>query len=779
MVESFFTGESRSHKRVDVDVDFVVAGGGMAGVCAAISAARSGVKVALVQDRPVLGGNASSEVRLWILGATSHMGNNNRWAREGGILDEILVENTYRNKEGNPVLFDAVVLDKVLAEKNISLFLNTVIFGVEKSAVNRISSITAFNPQNQTEYTFCGKYFCDSTGDGLIGYLAGATFRVGSEDREEFNEKFAPDKDEYGEKLGHSIFFYTKDAGKPVDFIPPKFSMSKEEIVQRVNRISNPDYFNPRQLGCKFWWIEYGGRLDTIYEAEEIKYTLWQVIYGIWDYIKNSSKFEDVENLTLEWVGNIPGKRESRRFVGHYMLKQQDVVEQRFHPDAVAFGGWSLDLHPADGVFSKSKKACNQWHAKGVYQIPYRCYITPDVDNMFLAGRIISASHVAFASSRVMATSAAGGEAVGVAAALCINKDYRPVQLIEPDKMKILQRNLIKQGAYFPQSKIQYEDNVLKEADIEVSSELNLSEIPFDGEWKRLNQSAAQMLPVAEGKMPEIRVRMKAENAVKQAVELRVSSKPFNHTPDTTLETIELDLKEGINEVILPFTAVIPAICYVFVCFMSNEHTSIQTSRMLVTGIVSVFNKILPAVSNWGKQELPEDLDIGVEEFEFWCPERRPKGQNIAMHIHPALTCFSKENLLTSPYRPVEKPNAWVAALEDKPSTITLTWKEPKKIKGITLFTDTDYDHPMESVQWGHHDRKMPFCVEFVEVTDGKEILVQQIGNYQTKVEFRLSSEIVTNCLKLTLNNTGENIPVTLFGIQVHLDQNSYLSKMI
>ncbi len=769
MIESFFTGESRSHKRVDVDVDFVVAGGGMAGVCAAISAARSGVKVALVQDRPVLGGNASSEVRLWILGATSHMGNNNRWAREGGIIDEILVENTYRNKEGNPVLFDAVVLDKVLAEKNISLFLNTVIFGVEKSDINNISSITAFNPQNETEYLFRGKYFCDATGDGLVAYLAGATYRVGAEERNEFNEKFAPDKNGYGEKLGHSIFFYTKDAGKPVDFVPPKFAMNREEIVKRVNRIDNPNYFNPRQLGCKFWWIEYGGRLDTIYEAEEIKYTLWEVIYGIWDYIKNSGKFEDVENLTLEWVGNIPGKRESRRFAGHYMLKQQDIVEQRVHPDVVAFGGWSLDLHPADGVFSKSKKACNQWHSKGVYQIPYRCYITPDVDNLFLAGRIISASHVAFASCRVMATTAAGGEAVGTAAALCINRGYTPVRLMEKDTMKILQRELIKNGAYLPQSEIQYEDDLLKEADIEVSSELQLSEIPFDGPWKDLRQSAAQMLPVSRGAMPEITVRLKAERVVSQDVELRISSKPFNHTPDTLLETIKVELTEGENEVLLPFTSTIPATCYAFICFMSNAYTSIRTSRMLVTGLVSVFNKILPAVSNWGKQEPPGD--IGVEAFEFWCPERRPQGQNIAMHIHPTITCFSKENLKISPYRPVEKPNAWVAALEDKPSTVTLSWSEPKTIKGITLFTDTDWDHPMESVQWGHHDRKMPFCVESVEVSDGQKSLVQQSGFYQTKVQLRFPAVIETDYLKLTLGNATDNVPVSLFGIQVHPDE--------
>lgn len=775
MIEDFFTGEKRSHKRVQVDVDFVVAGGGMAGVCAAISAARSGIKVALIQDRPVLGGNASSEVRLWILGATSHMGNNNRWAREGGIIDEILVENTYRNKEGNPVLFDAVVLDKVLAEKNISLFLNTVIFGVEKSNEKRISSITAFNPQNETEYIFRGKYFCDSTGDGLIGYLSGATYRVGAEDRSEFNEKFAPDKNGYGEKLGHSIFFYTKDAGKPVSFVPPKFAMSKEEIVKRVNRIDNPNYFNPRQLGCKFWWIEFGGRLDTIYEAEEIKYTLWEVIYGIWDYIKNSGKFEDVENLTLEWVGNIPGKRESRRFVGHYMLRQQDIVEQRTHYDAVTFGGWSLDLHPADGVFSKTKKACNQWHSKGVYQIPYRCYITPDIDNMFLSGRVISASHVAFASSRVMATTAAGGEVVGTAATLCIQKGYTPAQLMDEDKIKLLQQNLIRQGGYLPQSDIQCEDDLLKEADIAVSSELNLNEIPFNGPWKSLNQSAAQMLPVTAGKMPEIRVRMNAEKEVKQTVELRISSKPFNHTPDTTLETIVVDLKKGESEVILPFGATIPVTCYVFVCFMSNEHASIQTSQMLITGLVSVFNKILPAVSNWGKQEPPED--IGVETFEFWCPERRPQGQNIAMHIHPAITCFSKENLRMSPYRPVEKPNAWVASMDDKPSTVTLTWKESKRIEGITLLTDTDWDHPMESVQWGHHDSKMPFCVESVEVSNGKESLVQQTGNFQTKMQLCFSTVVETDCLKLVLNNMTENSPVALFGIQVHTENKSMGEK--
>ncbi|NDW08717.1 FAD-dependent oxidoreductase [Dysgonomonas sp. 520] len=759
MVIESFRKEKRSVTTTIVNTDFVVAGGGITGVCAAIAAARGGLKVALVQNRPVLGGNASSEVRVWMLGATSHMGNNNRWAREGGIIDEIVVENTYKNKEGNPIIFDTILLDKVLAEKNISLFLNTEIFDLQKRDEKNVSFIRAYNSLNETEYTFEANYFCDATGDGLLAYLAGATYRVGAEDRDEFNEKFAPNKETYGEMLGHSILFYYKEAKEPVKYVAPDFVLSQEEIEKNINRIKNPNYFNSKQFGCKYWWIEYGGRLDTIADTEEIKYELLKVVYGIWNYIKNSGKYPEAENMTLEWVGNIPGKRESRRFVGQYMIRQHDLIEQQAHPDVVAFGGWSLDLHPSDGVFSSMKDACSQWHSKGVYQIPYRCYITPDLDNVFIGGRILSSTHVALASTRVMMTAAVGGQAIGTAAAICSANNCTTAQLLDADKMKDLQVQLIKDGAYLPQSEVQYEDILLNEAEVQVSSELQLSEIPFDGKWKSLSQSAAQMLPIEAGKMPRITVKIKAKKATTQLVELRISSKYFNHTPDVTLETLSFNLEEGENDVALPFGVNIPNTCYVFVCFMKNQDTEILSSQKLVSGLVSVFNKISPEVSNWGKQESAED--IGVESFEFWCPERRPEGQNIAMKISPALNCFAKENLLRSPYRPVEKPNAWVADLNDKKPTITLTWKEPKKIKGITLFTDTDYDHAMESVQWGHYDRKMPFCVDEIIVGN------KEISNYQTKVNIKFDSELETNKLTIELKNSSANVPVALFGIHI------------
>jgi len=190
MKNEIFEKGNRFFKTLKLKVDFVVVGGGMAGVCAAIAAARAGVKVVLVQDRPVLGGNASSEVRLWILGATSHMGNNNRWSREGGIIDEILVENMYRNKEGNPVIFDTVVLDKVQAESNITLLLNTAIYDVCKSASDMLSTVYGFCSQNQTFYEISGKLFCDASGDGILAYTAGASYRMGAEEKDEFDEKF-------------------------------------------------------------------------------------------------------------------------------------------------------------------------------------------------------------------------------------------------------------------------------------------------------------------------------------------------------------------------------------------------------------------------------------------------------------------------------------------------------------------------------------------------------------------------------------------------------------
>jgi len=324
--------------------------------------------------------------------------------------------------------------------------------------------------------------------------------------------------------------------------------------------------------------------------------------------------------MTLEWVGQIPGKRESRRFEGDYILTQQDVVEQRPHADAVAFGGWSIDLHPADGVFSE-KPGCNQWHSKGIYQIPYRCFYSNNISNLFLAGRIISASHVAFGSSRVMGTSAHGGQAVGMAAALCTRNGLQPRDL--NNHMAELQRELLKTGQHIPGLQLQDEQDLTHQATISATSEFILTDLPPDGPLLPLSSSAGQMLPLPAGPVPHMTAFVTADQETTLTVELRRSSQAQNHTPDVTMQTLTIPIKKGKQEIGLPFAAGVSEPCYVFVLFMKNEHIKLQYSNLRLTGVLSVFNKVNLAVSNYGKQEPTED--IGVDAFEFWTPERRPQ----------------------------------------------------------------------------------------------------------------------------------------------------------
>ncbi|MBO9617455.1 MAG: FAD-dependent oxidoreductase [Niabella sp.] len=748
-------GDKRSFPLVTINTDLVITGGGLSGICCAITAARQGLKVALVQDRSVLGGNASSEVRLWVLGATSHMGNNNRWAREGGLVDEILVENTYRNPEGNPIIFDSILLDKVKQEPNIELLLNTVVYDLNKKD-DRITAVKAYCSQNQTEYYLKAPLFCDASGDGVVGFLSGAAFRMGAESKQEFNEPFAP-TEEYGELLGHSLYFYSKDTGRPVKFIPPAFALQDIKTIPRFRS------FNAKEYGCKLWWIEYGGRMDTVHDTEKIKWELWKVVYGVWDYIKNSGNFPESETLTLEWVGMIPGKRESRRFEGDYILKQQDIVEQRQHEDSIAFGGWSIDLHPADGIYS-SAPGCNQWHSKGIYPIPYRCIYSKNVKNLFLAGRIISSSHVAFASSRVMATSAYVAQAVAIAAALCKEHQCLPADIINSNKTALLQQELIHTGQFIPDLQLQDTGNKAAQATITASSELKLLELPADGQFLTLNPAAAQMLPFNSGKIPDISFSAYCETDTVLQIELRICSRTGSYTPDTPLAAFQYPLQPGVNQVSVRPDIVLDAEQYIFLVLHKNPAIKVARSSQRITGILSVFNTVNPAVSNYGKQEPPED--IGIDPFEFWCPQRRPAGHNLALTLSEPVNGFTATCIKNGIARPTTQPNAWVADCKDPQPFVSLQWEQPVTIKKMILSFDTDFDHPMESVLMTHPETVMPFCVrDYIIYNDRDEIIYEKTGNYQTRNVLLFEEGITTTRLKIAVQHPSESTPAALFEV--------------
>jgi hypothetical protein len=743
-----------------LDADLCVVGGGLAGACAAITAAREGLRVALLQDRPVLGGNASSEVRLWALGATSHMGNNNRWAREGGLIDEILSENLYRNREGNSLLLDALLLDLVDAEENILLLLNTAAFEVSKSQDDRIRSVKAFNSQNSTMYEVHAPLFLDSSGDGIVGFLAGAAFRIGQEGRDEFGELLAP-REPNIDLLGHSLYFMSKDTGQPTRFIPPAKAIDMD-TVRGIRRYRG---FDSKSQACNYWWMEYGGHLDTIHDSERIKRELWRVVYGVWNFIKNSGEYPEAETMTLEWVGHVPGKRESRRFEGDTMLVQQDIVEQREHPDAVAYGGWAIDHHPVKGLYGK-EPGCTQWHSKGVYQIPYRCLYSRNISNLFLGGRIISASHIAFGSTRVMLTCAHTAQATATAAAHCMRKHLLPRDLLAAPHMRDLQQALLRDSQYIPGVPYAGERDLARSARVSASSTCLLDELADCGTAAQLTHAQALMLPVRAGSPPRITYMIDAAAPTTLRAELRISSKPGNHTPDRTLEALEVPLQQGENlPVRLEFSTPVPYPCYAFVCLMANPALSVHLSDERRTGVLTLHQKFEKAVAKTAAQQPPDNS--GIEPFEFWIPRRRPDGRNPAVQLDPPLDCFAADNINNGWARPVAQANAWVADPDDPDPRVRLEWDTPRAIGRIDLLFDGDFDHPMETVLWGHPEAVVPFCVRrYRIVADDQRVLAEVADNHQAHNRIRLASPVTTKHIDIAGLRTENRTPPAVFEIR-------------
>ena len=741
---------ARKLRQVDLAADLVVVGGGLSGLCCAITAAREGIKVILIQDRPVLGGNASSEVRLWVLGATSHMGNNNRWAREGGVINELLVENMWRNPEGNAVIFDSVMLEFVHREPNITLLLNTAVHEVELKDDGGIRAAVAFCSQNQIVYKVSAPLFCDASGDGILGFLAGATFRTGAEARSEFGEGLAPDV-ETQELLGHSLYFYSRDTDHPVKYIAPSFALDDITKIPRFRELRVTD------SGCRLWWLEYGGALDTVHETEEIKWELWRVAYGVWNHIKNSGEFPAADTLTLEWIGMIPGKRESRRFEGDVMLTQQDVIEQTIFDDAVSFGGWAIDLHPSDGVYSP-KPGCTQWHSKGVFQIPYRAMYSNNIPNLFLTGRIISASHIAFGSTRVMATCGHNGQAVGMAAVLCSETNLAPRELLGPALMNELQQRLLRSGQHIPGVLADDSANKARTAKITASSFLSLDRLQPSGETAILDKPVALLVPMTIGATPAFGLQVAASEPTTLHAELWTSLHEGNTTPDVLLASLSVPIETGQQTISLDFHATMDRNDYVFVTLQPNPLIALAMSSEYICGILTVAQKMNAAVAKSLVQSPPEGS--GINTFAFWLPDRRPAARNLAVTMTPHLDCFKPANVANGFARPWLASNCWLPSRSDSQPTLTLTWPEPQTICAIEITFDTDYDHPMESVLMGHPEHVMPGCATAFEVRDASgNVLASVTENHQTRFCLPLANAIETTAISVAILAHGPALP--------------------
>ncbi len=431
----------------EIETELCVVGGGLSGSFAALAAARRGTKVVLIQDRPMLGGNASSEIRMWVRGAKG------TYDKETGLISEL----EEKNIRGNPTLvhslFDATLFGMLKENPNVEILLNTSCSDAETEG-NRITAVHAWQMTTYTWFTVRAKLFMDCSGDSILAPLTGAEYRHGREAQSEFGESLGHETADT-HTMGMSVILAAQETDHPVKFVPPPFATvyptdesfcgDADESVYAMTRDHEVGTSN-----CNLWWVELGGNMDSIHDAERVRDRLLANIYGVWDHIKNRGD-HGKENWELEWVGFLPGKRESRRYVGDVIMTEHDVVSGGHFDDEIAYGGWPLDDHNPWGMEknpnSNVPSICIP--VTEPYGIPYRSLYSKNVENLMFAGRNISVTHAALSSTRVMGTCSLIGQAAGTAASLALRDGCTP-RAIYPNCVDELQQALLEDGVFLP-----------------------------------------------------------------------------------------------------------------------------------------------------------------------------------------------------------------------------------------------------------------------------------------------------------------------------------------
>lgn len=414
--------------------DVCVVGGGLAGLIAAVSAARGGARVALVQDRPVLGGNCSSEIRMHVCGA------HGKHTRETGLLEELLLDNFRYNYTPTYALWDSVLYGKAQYQPGLTLFLNCSVNSVAMDG-RRIRSVRGWQLTTETWHTIHATLFADCSGDGILAPLTGADFRIGREGRDEFGESIAPPVPDR-KTMGMTCLLQARELSSPQPFVAPPWAYQYTDGAHLRGRGVHLRFSN-------FWWMEVGGEHDSIHDTERCREELIRIAFGVWNYLKNHAPDKDeFANFSLDWQSYLPGKRESRRYYGDHILTQLDVEASGPFQDLVAYGGWSMDDHFPAG-FYHPKAGTIFHHAPSPFGIPYRSLYSRNVENLFCAGRCHSATHSAMSATRVMGTTSLMGQAVGTAAALAARHGLTPRGVYER-KLPELQQALMDDDCWLP-----------------------------------------------------------------------------------------------------------------------------------------------------------------------------------------------------------------------------------------------------------------------------------------------------------------------------------------
>ena len=780
-------------KRLVQNFDLVVAGGGIAGFCAAVAAARRGLKTCLVHERPVLGGVASSEMRVTVHGAACH----HAYAREGGIVGEALADERAHNHESinengwTNSVFDLTLYDIATREPNLTLHLNTPVIDVlmdggaavdaapattagyyERPACassRRIAGLLARTLSAETELELRAPLFVDATGDGLVADRAGCGWRMGSEGRAETGELHAPGKAST-DTMGNSIHIRARDIGREAPFIAPEWAVKHEDA-----RFFYDQGRNLYDMRGGFWWIEIGVPWHTIHDNEKIRQELTRHALGVWDWMKNRDpKTKDrCRNFALEFIGQVPGKRESRRIYGRHWVTENELQADTVYPDEVGFGGWFIDLHTPGGLLAATSEPASaegykhdsEYAAKsyvGPYGFPLRALIARDVDNLFLAGRCLSTTRAALGSLRVMATTGLMGQAVGTAAAIA-GRDGLPALAEDAAKggprIRAIQQALLRDGCFLPHVANRDEADLARQAQVSASSSARLfGQSPgepchdngqsWGGDGNRgcaIDQVQGQVIHLAGGVLDRIELLIDNVGAAPVDVPLRL----------VRLERI-WDYRRGGAAVVAEQTlSVAPG---------QDRWVAWELKlNGLPAGTYRIEANPAPGLV-WRQLS---HIQPGCFAQRHLSPTRlRDRHNGLAFRLSPGQPVYEAANVLSGVTRPLSGTNLWRSdAGQGMPQWLDLSWKTPQAVTRVEV---TFAGHLLKEVH-----AEPPFFKDAQTVRDyaieldGREVL-RITGNHQRRRVHELPAGSRAGRLRLVVLATNGDPSAAVYEVRCY-----------
>ena len=782
--------------------DVVVCGGGLAGFSAAVAAARQGARTCLIQDRPVLGGNSSSEVRVTPHGAAAFHG----YARETGILSEVLIEERSRNHEEifengwTNSVWDLVLYDVARTTEGLTLRVNTTVVAVrmdgeglisERPAANigfgflhrpacvtngRISAIVCRVANAEVEVVISAKLFIDCTGDGIVADLAGCEWRMGSEGTGEFGEGHAPAQPSR-DTMGSSIHFRARNIGRPAPYTPPDWAVKHEDAryFYKQGRI-------PKEVKGGFWWLEIGVPWDTIHDAEDIRHELTRHTLGVWDWIKNRDPRtrELAANYALDWIGQVPGKRESRRVIGKTFLTEGDIQDKRVFPDEVAFGGWFLDLHTPGGLLAPtSEPASAEGYAPtstysrksyvGPYGLPLGMLISKDVGNLLFAGRNVSASHAALGTVRVMATTALMGQAAGTACAVALQAGINPDHFSANEVSRVQQR-LLRDGCFLPHVGKADPGDLAVAASVSSSSSAVVSRVQPDdpnlnsgmGIWRDQEQPTGkdellhrrgQWIAVSTSRIESLSVLLTNLSAEKQVV--RVWLQKVRDIWDYRIDEAE-SLASGLLEIPpgarqwATWKVGVPSTPghYLRLDLGENPKVCWHQAGGILPGHLSAF-------------------DMGYGQMR-----RYGAGVTLAFQVDPPQSPYQASNVLTGVTRPHRWTNLWRSdPAQALPQWLEFSWDKEQVIGSIELTFPGHLVREYHAYGPFYRDPQCPrdYSVE-IEMSGGGawETVLEVTGNYQRRRTHVLAKPSRASKLRLVIKATHGDPSAAAYEVRIY-----------